>query len=385
MSTQAEILVIGGGPAGAAVAARLAGAGREVVLIEREREARDKVCGEFLSWETLGELSDLGVQPDLLAAVPISTVALSSGDRIAEAPLPQAAASLSRRSLDEALLTMARTAGAQLRRGRRVSALESHAGGWIARLAGGGEVAARHVFLATGKHDLRDWKRPAGLQADLVAFKMHWRLDPHEAAALAGRVELYLFPGGYAGLEPIEKGLANLCLLVRRDRLDGADDPWPGLLARMRGDNPLLDRRLTGAAPCNERPLAAAALPYGFVARSARGVWRVGDQAAVIPSFAGEGLAIALCSARLAARAFMVGEAADAFQLQLHRALSPRVRRASRLSQALVRPAAQAILSTAVRYRPDLLIWAARNTRIPSSVSAGSSRGPEGSGHLGAA
>ena len=48
-----KIVCIGGGPAGSALATRLARSGREVVLVERETGPHDKVCGEFLSWEAV--------------------------------------------------------------------------------------------------------------------------------------------------------------------------------------------------------------------------------------------------------------------------------------------------------------------------------------------
>jgi flavin-dependent dehydrogenase len=370
-------LVVGGGPAGSALALRLARAGRAVTLVEREAGPHDKVCGEFLSGEALGYLSALGLDSRALGAAPIATVALARGERFAEAALPFPALSLSRRVLDEALLAAAAGAGATLRRGERVTALERRNGGWFARLDGGDGIVAAEAFLATGKHDLRGWKRPAGAQGDLVGFKLHWRLSPVQAAALAGRVELYLFPGGYAGLEPVEDGLANLCLLVRQGRLAGLDGSWPRLLAAIRAACPGLDRRLTGAAACRERPLAAAAIPYGYVARHADGLWRLGDQAAVIPSFAGDGMAIALHSAALAAGAVLAGGTADAFQARLHRELAPQVRRAVLLSQGLVRPWSQALIGAVAAMQPHSMRLVASRTRIAAwaldeAASAGS-------------
>jgi hypothetical protein len=46
---------------------------------------------------------------------------------------------------------------------------------WIAELDDGSRLAAVDAFLATGKHDLRGWKRAPGRQIDLIAFKLHWR------------------------------------------------------------------------------------------------------------------------------------------------------------------------------------------------------------------
>jgi flavin-dependent dehydrogenase len=228
-------------------------------------------------------------------------------------------------------------------------------------------VRAGDVFLATGKHDLRGWKRPPGLQPDLVGFKLHWRLAAEEAAALAGMVELVLFPGGYAGLEPVEGGKANLCALVRRSKLAELGRTWDGLLAAMRSACPLLDRRLTGAEPCETRPLAISGLPYGYVRSCADGPWRLGDQAAVIPSFAGDGMSIALHSARLAAEHYLAGRTADDYQRALARDVAGQVRRATVLSQLAVRPWGQAVVAGAVRLAPGLMRKVARSTRIPEA------------------
>ncbi len=298
-----------------------------------------------------------------LGAVPVQAVRLSARGEAAEAPLPFPAFSLSRRRLDEALLDLAAAAGAQVLRGRRVRGLERSLDGWSAELDTGPPVEGKAGFLATGKHDLRGHRRPAGLQDDLVAFKMHWRLAPAAMAALGERVELYLFPGGYAGLEPIEDGIANLALLVRKRALPEAP-AWPALLEAMRRACPMLDARLDGAQALWPKPMAITAIPYGHVRRSSDGLWRLGDQAAVIPSFAGDGLAIALHSAHAAAGAYLAGAEADAFQRRLARDLKGQVTGATLISQVLVRPWAQAAIAAAARLQPRLLTAAATRTRI---------------------
>ena len=302
-----DAVVVGGGPAGAALATRLAQAGREVVLVEREALPADKVCGEFLSREAGHYLSLLGLCLPALGAVPIDALRLCEGGRVATVALPFAAWSLSRRVLDEALLARAAEAGATIRRGAKVERLEPSGAGFRARLGDGAAIDAGAAFLATGKHDLRGFKRPAGLQDDLVAFKQHFHLSREQTAELSRHVELVLFEGGYAGLSLVEEGRANLCLVVRRRRFAELGQRWDRLLAAMRAGSPHLDTRLAGSSPCGPRPLALSAIPYGHVRRRSTGIWHLGDQAAVIPSFSGDGMSIALHSAELAARAFLAG------------------------------------------------------------------------------
>jgi flavin-dependent dehydrogenase len=146
-----EALIIGGGPAGASLAIRLARAGRPVRLIEREAGPHDKVCGEFLSFEAAGYLTEVGLDARALGAVPIAGVEILHGERSASAGLPFEALSLSRRVMDEALLARARETGAQVERGRRVTGLARRGEGWRARLDGGEEIEAAQIFLATGR------------------------------------------------------------------------------------------------------------------------------------------------------------------------------------------------------------------------------------------
>jgi flavin-dependent dehydrogenase len=362
----AEALIVGGGPSGAALAALLARAGRQVVLVEREAGPHDKVCGEFISGEAAGYLHRLGVDLPKLGAVPIDRVRLAAHGKPAEASLPFPAFSLSRRRLDEALLGRAADAGVELIRGHKAKGLERQGGCWRAVIEGGKDIEAGTAFLATGKHDLKGRKRPPGLHGDLIGFKMHLSLEAAETAALEATVELHLFPGGYVGLEPIEDGLANLCLVADLNRL--GRPAFPELLETIRRGCPVLDRRLRGAEFPWSRPLAISAIPYGHVARASDGLWRLGDQAAVIPSFAGDGLGIALHSAHAAAAAWLGGESAAAFQRRLAAELGPRVKGAALLSRLLVQPWAQGVAASLTRLRPQLLSAAAAWTRIPGGA-----------------
>jgi menaquinone-9 beta-reductase len=334
MLSAPDVLIVGGGPAGAAAACRLARAGCDVLLCEREREVRPKVCGEFLSAGACAELAALDVSPDALGAVPIHHVRLVHGSRQARGALPFVACGLSRERLDEQLLARAADCGARVRRGLSVRRLERAAPGWRATFANGNAVSARFVLLATGKHDLRSHRRPRGAGAEVIGFKMRWRLADAQAADLAGHVELVWFDGGYAGLQPIENGLANLCLVITAAAFAQLGRTWPQLLEHLAGAAPHFGVRLRGARPAWPRPATIAGVPYGHVHRDqagSDGPYRAGDQFAVIPSFTGEGVALALRTARLAAGRILAGDPAAAY----HRAAAADIRRPMRTARTL--------------------------------------------------
>jgi flavin-dependent dehydrogenase len=358
-------LVIGGGVAGGAVAAHLARTGREVILIERKPGPHDKVCGEFISGEAVHYLRGLGIDLTALGAVPISTVNVHTPRAAVGCTLPFPAVSISRRALDDAILQQASAGGADLRRGRAVRSLRRLDQRWIAELDDGSNIVAMDAFLATGKHDLRGWKRPPGRQNDLIAFKLHLRIVAAQISALDSRVELFLFPGGYAGIELVENGLLNLCLVIRNGHFARLGSGWDALLSMLRAKFLRLHHVLAGAEACWDRPLAIASIPYGLVQSRADGPWCLGDQAAVIPSFSGDGIAIALHSARMAADYYLSGRSNSEFQSDLARDVMGQVRRATLLSRLLVQPAGQVGAMALGQMAPSLVRQIGRGTRIP--------------------
>ena len=154
------MLVIGGGPAGAAAATRLAAAGREVVLCERHARPRPQVCGEFVSPSAAAELAALGVCPTDLGAVPIRRVRLvCRARRWVGAAVRRYG--LSRERLDRALLTQAARWGAEVRF-VGVRSLERGRSGMASSTERRTAIESPIVLVATGKHELRGHRRRAG-------------------------------------------------------------------------------------------------------------------------------------------------------------------------------------------------------------------------------
>ncbi len=302
-------LIVGGGPAGSAAAIALARGGARPLLIERHAGPHDSLCGGFLGWDALRRLDAIGIDSAALGARPISHVRLVAGDRLVERALPGIAAGLSRQALDTALLVAAAEAGVAIERG--VAVREAIDPSQL-RLDDGAVLATDSLFLATGKRELRGLARPRAAGED-PAVGLRQRLGP--IAALDGVIELHLFDRGYAGLLRQEDGATNFCLSASRSRLDEAGGRPEQLLASLAEESPRLADRL--AAPALAPIQAVAAVPYGWRARhGTSGLFRLGDQAGVIASLAGDGVAIALTSGWSAATAWLAGGSGAAVDWQ---------------------------------------------------------------------
>lgn len=357
-------LVLGGGLAGSAVAILLARSGHRVRLWERTLHPHHKICGEFVSWEGQAVLTRLGIDLDALAAERIDHVRIATANRVVRGPLGFVARSVTRRQLDEALLALAAAAGVSVERGVVARGLGddgvvdgSH-----------GALLPERLMLATGKHNLRGLARDsAGTINDQLGFKAYLRLRPEQRAELSGHVELALFAGGYAGLQMVEHDAANLCFLVPPERWHAAGGDFGRLLDGMGRDVPHLARRLDGAVPLLDKPLAISGVPYGYVHTQAPGdpVWRLGDQAAVIPSFSGDGMSLALVSASMAARVVMAGGSAADHAGRLAKLVRRPVSRAAAVQTLMGGDARrQEAVVQALALVPWLTRWGAAATRL---------------------
>jgi flavin-dependent dehydrogenase len=371
MTLRPDVLVAGGGLAGAAAAIGLVQAGLSVTLIEREKQPVHKICGEFLSVEAQDYLSRLGLDVPALGGANISRLRMVRGAQTVSADLPFAAIGLSRFKLDEALLRHAQDLGVKVMRGGSVRKISTE-NKIILDIEGLGTAEPEVLMLATGKHELRGMKRehhPRKSQKNLIGFKMYFNLRPQARRSLESHIELIFFPGGYAGLQMIEDGIANLCLLVDRDRYRHCGGNWEDLLVHLKTSSPILAEQLAGAEPVLEQPLTIYQVPYGFIYQPQEadppGLFRLGDQACVIQSFTGDGMSIALHSAALAVQAVLNKQDGSSFHRRLARDVRGQIKRADILYALLNNPATQAGLFKISSLWPKSLSIAAQFTRVP--------------------
>lgn len=364
MIASARPLIIGSGIAGSATAIGLARAGASPLILERSRETGDAICGGFLSWQSLAALDRLGLSAEDLGGQRVGEVRLFAGRHRARASLPQPGMGLSRRALDTALLNRALAKGAAIERGVTVRGY----GEGSVSLADGADLSTPHLFAAHGKHAVPGHDRPPPAQAaddPVIGLRLRIAPSPRSVALIGDAVELFLFDRGYAGLVRQEDGSANLCLAVHKSRLTEAGSRPEALINAWGIEHPALGERL--AASDAMGPIdAIAAVPYGWrCTAGTAGLWRLGDQAAVIPSLAGEGMGIALATAASAATAWHQGASADAWQLRTARRLARPMAIARLIWRMAEDPRWNGAGVAMLRHLPMLTGALARATRVP--------------------
>ena len=354
-----EPIVLGAGPAGCAAAIGLARAGYTPRLLDRSATVGDALCGGFMSWRTAGRAEGLGVDLSDIGAHQVRRLRLFAGGRFAEAALPRPAWGLSRRAFDSALRKAALREGALFEE----RAVKSMSGRTL--VTDTGTIEAETLFLAVGKSDVRGAGRPRTSGNPALGLRVRACASPQLSALVADSIELHLFDGGYAGIVLQEDGSANICLALRKSML--AEHRRPRALLDACADrHPAFAERLAFVAD-DAAIDSVAAVPYGYIAsHTTAGVFRLGDQAAVIPSLAGEGMGIALASGVMATEMYARHgtNGAEAYQSRFAKAARRPVRTAQALWHTGENPVGAYAMETLTRLFPAAADLAMRMTRI---------------------
>jgi flavin-dependent dehydrogenase len=311
MNQDCDVLVLGAGPAGSALAWHLANAGHDVVLADKKTFPRPKPCGEFLSPACGPYLAELGVADELAQGgmAIVSGMTLHGFGRRAPGSFRalqqdhgRHGFGLRREVLDLSLLQAARQQGVRwLPRHEFAALLCSDDGAVRGALLGTPDrgrmpVRARFVVGADGVRS--PVARALGVQRPLPWLDRFALTTHYQGVLEQPRAEVHFVPGGYFAATTVDQGLFGLNLLVDRAALrdrTGAD--WDAFVAERLQHAPVLAARL--AAATRVAPWRGIG-PLAFTTRrqAGRGVALCGDACGYVDPLTGEGVYFALWGAR---------------------------------------------------------------------------------------
>jgi geranylgeranyl reductase family protein len=325
-----DVVVVGAGPAGCSAALEAARAGREVLLIDKARFPRDKCCGDGLTAGALRQLQGMGLDPSSMPSWQgVDDVVLHGPAGAAlRLPLPRNrgtfAAVVPRLELDAALVDLARAAGVKVADGHPCTGATLGADHISLDVGGLGPVVARYAIGADGmwsplrKHlGAADPARPdprgrPGRLGEWHAFRQYFSgVGPAASSALHVWFEGDLLPG-YVWSFPLPGGRANVGFGIERGRLPtrAMKALWPELLSRPQVRE-VLGPRATPESTHRAWPIPSRLHDISLTAARGRALF-VGDAAAACDPLTGEGIAQALLTGALAARAVVDAGPVDA-------------------------------------------------------------------------
>jgi menaquinone-9 beta-reductase len=285
--TAYDVLVVGGGPAGATAAALTAKAGLSTLIIERTQFPREKVCGDCLNPGAWKVLDHLGVS-EMIERLPSAKLRWVDFRNIAGRSIrfelsdeTRGERGIRRKLFDDALIRHAIASGAEVRFGEPVVKVRN---GSTWQVSTRGEtVQAGFLIAADGRNSsvARLLANYPKTPTDRIGLQTHFlsEAEPH--------VALQLHPYGYLGLASVGENLTNLCLVCRPQNID-----------RFRQEA----TKQFGLEPGHQW-LAISPLTRSALQPRHRNLIYIGDAARVVEPFTGEGILYALQTGVLAAKA----------------------------------------------------------------------------------
>lgn len=357
-----EVVIIGGGLAGLTAAIHLAKKGISVTLFEKEEFPHHKVCGEYVSREILPYYDQLGLSLEQLKPAEINRLEYSTtrGNTV-KVDLPLGGLGLSRFCFDNYLFQEAQKCGVNVVP-ENVTSVDFSEEKFQVTTSEEKEYEAKIVLGAFGKRSLLDNKleRPFfKTQAPWLAVKAHYNVPnfPEEVVAL------HNFRGGYCGFSKTESGAVNVCYLATFKSFKEHKDP-ESFNKNVLRKNPLMNDFFATATPVFEKPLTIAQVSFDKKETVKNHILMLGDAAGLLHPLCGNGMAMAIHSAKLASETvlkYLNSEKFDRSGMEREysgvwsETFSSRLRTGKLLQKILLNPNLAEISQTVVSKMPFLM------------------------------
>nr|WP_121273282.1 NAD(P)/FAD-dependent oxidoreductase [Pedobacter schmidteae] len=293
-----NIVIAGGGLAGLTCALHLLKEGFEVTLIEKNTYPHHKVCGEYVSNEVLPYLQWLDADPHQLHPVPITRLSVSSlSGQVLGCTLPLGGFGISRYTLDNFLFEKARQRGCILITDL-VTDISFKNDQFEVLTASNGTFKAKLVIGAFGKRTALDQK----LSRSFMQRKSPWlAVKAHYTGIIpSDMVQLHNFAGGYCGVSAIENEQINICYLADYESFKAYHN-LQDFQQKVLYANPLLQKIFEESTMLFEQPLTISQVSFAKKELVSNHVLMIGDTAGLIHPLCGNGMAMAIHSAKICA------------------------------------------------------------------------------------
>jgi flavin-dependent dehydrogenase len=298
-----DVAIAGGGLAGLSLAIQLRKQGHAVILFEKEKYPFHRVCGEYISKESLPFMESLGLNLDTLGAVSINKLIVSSPDgNLLREELVPGGIGISRYTLDLALSKIAADLGAVLMEQDKIQDISFNKNQFAIRAASGNfeSTAVAGSFGKRSNLDLK-WKRAFTNKKhsklnNYIGVKYHVRTDfPRDTIAL------HNFPDGYCGISAIEDGKFCLCYLTTAANLEAHGNSIRQMEQEVLSTNPHLQKIFSNAVFEFPQPVTISQISFDSKTRIEDHVLMLGDAAGMITPLCGNGMTMAMQGSKLAA------------------------------------------------------------------------------------
>ena len=361
MSVDYTVIVLGGGLAGLTSALHLSKIGINVMLIEKMAYPHHKVCGEYISNEVLPYFKWLNVDIDSLKPTSINKFQINnSSGKTASCSLDQGGFGISRFTLDHYLFKQVESNGIRVLQDT-VDEVVFEDDYFKINTQSGERFTARYVFGAFGKRSNLDVKLKRNFieqKAPFLAVKAHYS-GPFDT----NLVGLYTFEGGYCGVSKVENNLINICYITDYTHFKKHKN-ISSFQEQVLKKNPKLNKILSESKMVFDEPLAISQISFGEKQKIENHVIMVGDTAGLIHPLCGNGMAMAINSAKIACDAIadvVSGKISSRMELEAaymrnwKNKFSFRLRAGSFIASILRNPTAARILLASLAQSPFLL------------------------------
>lgn len=367
METNPDVIIIGGGLAGLTASIHLSRKGLQVVLIEKSKYPHHKVCGEYVSNEILPYLHSIGV--DLLKMNPTQINSLeftTHNGKIIKTPLPLGGIGISRYTLDNFLYQIAISNGCIVINdtATAISFVEN-------------------LFIVTTKHQTLETKIVLGaygkrsnidqyLKRDFINNPTPWlAIKAHYSGTYPNdMVSLHNFDGGYCGISKVENNIINICYLANLKafkKYKNIEEYQKNVLYQ----NKYIKSIFENSTPLFEKPLSISQISFDKKKAVEHHILMIGDTAGLIHPLCGNGMAMAIHSAKIASELVLdyhIGKITTrqllekTYQEQWQRYFGKRLYMGRLLSQMFQHKTSTALLFNIATTFPLILPWIIKQT-----------------------